>query len=75
MRETKSSFKTLKYEMEDREICFFTQKELVFIFRKQDVLTIKNFNDLLADEVLDFIIIHHSLLKNRKIGRHNANIN
>lgn len=44
------------------------------IFRKEVVLTIKNFNDLLADEVLDFIIIHHSLFKNRKIRRQNANI-
>lgn len=45
---------------------FYTKKLSLYFFRKQDVLTIENFNDLLPDEVLDFIIIHNSLFKNRK---------
>lgn len=50
---------------------FYTKKNYLYFFRKQDVLTIENFNDLLADEVLDFIIIHHSLFNNRKKRRGN----
>lgn len=34
--------------------------------RLADALTIENFDDLLADEVLDVIIIDNSLFKNRE---------
>lgn len=37
--------------------------------RAARVLTVKNFDDLLADEVLDFIVIDYSLFKKKKMRR------
>lgn len=47
------------------------------IQRIAHALTIEDLDDLLADEVLDFIIIDYSLFKDRETKRENkrANIN
>lgn len=54
----------------DHSICICIQ-------RIDHALTIEDLDDLLADEVLDFIIIDYSLFKDRETKRENkrANIN